>query len=176
MYSPTLRKHASRAVVLLLLRLGESEVACDMYLENRADALRRDLRKVKMEGSTELSTLKLSRLFFRAIQATCTEFSKLFSSPARSGSCVCCALGSVYWTSHLTNCCCFSLPWCSVRSVGAQGTRPLCRDPQPPGVAHVDVQLSHDGRMRPPRCPSLSAGLLSVALQTLGSRENLSEW
>lgn len=81
---PALRRLAIRSIVRLLLRLGEREQACSMYLLNRTQATRREFRKLKMEGSTELYSYKLARMFFTALRTTCLEFADLFEPEARS--------------------------------------------------------------------------------------------
>lgn len=76
---PALRRQAIRSTVQLLLELGEEELACRTYLANRSNAIRRDFRKLKMEGSTELYVYKLARTFFQTLRTACAEFQEIFS-------------------------------------------------------------------------------------------------
>jgi hypothetical protein len=76
---PALRRAAIRAAVEQLLRLGVEDSVCSLFLANRGGALRRDLRKLKMEGSTEMYVFKLARWFYGALRGVCTEFQELFA-------------------------------------------------------------------------------------------------
>lgn len=81
---PAIRRAAIRANVQYLLDLGKSSLAHEVYLQNRSEAIKLRSRKVKMEGSTELYVLKLSRQFFATLLSTCIEFRELFDCSARS--------------------------------------------------------------------------------------------
>eukprot|EP00051_Salpingoeca_urceolata_P017488 m.238390 g.238390 ORF g.238390 m.238390 type:complete len:625 (-) comp18967_c1_seq1:63-1937(-) len=81
---PAWRRNALRSLVLLMLRLGESEQASKKYLQNWSDAFERDLRKLKMEASIELYIHKLCRIFFSAVRASCHEFDYLFDNASKS--------------------------------------------------------------------------------------------
>eukprot|EP00730_Choanoeca_flexa_P004180 TRINITY_DN11621_c0_g1_i1.p2 TRINITY_DN11621_c0_g1~~TRINITY_DN11621_c0_g1_i1.p2 ORF type:complete len:646 (+),score=187.70 TRINITY_DN11621_c0_g1_i1:3-1940(+) len=75
---PGLRASDIRKTVYLLLRLGQEETARIKYLSNWSRSIAKDIRALKVEGSTQLFIQKLSSTFFAALRATAAEFPKLF--------------------------------------------------------------------------------------------------
>jgi hypothetical protein len=61
----------------LLLQLGEAEQARRMYLLNREETIQRELRKLKMEGSTELFVAVLASKYFGLLRAGLITFSHI---------------------------------------------------------------------------------------------------
>ena len=82
---PTLRRQAIQLNVQLLLQLGESERARRKFLSNRELMIRRELRKLKIESSTELYMRKHASKYFGLLKATCKEFAALFDDTSKSG-------------------------------------------------------------------------------------------
>jgi hypothetical protein len=106
---PAIRTNAIRATVKFLLDLGKADLGHEVrslgallllhgahtpltkrphtlqvYLLNRTQRIKQKFRKVKMEGSTELYALKLSRTFFSTLRSTCFEFAEFFDDSASS--------------------------------------------------------------------------------------------
>lgn len=73
----TLRKQAIQLNVQLLLQLGEAERARRKFLSNRELMIRRELRKLKIESSTELYMRKHASKYFGLLKATCKEFVRI---------------------------------------------------------------------------------------------------
>lgn len=69
---------AARRAVGLLLRLGRSAKACELFLENHSQIIRRGLDDVKMEGTTSLYIGNLSSAFFDGLHNAASEFVRAF--------------------------------------------------------------------------------------------------
>ena len=67
---------ASRAV-LLLMRLGQSSQACDLFLKHRTALLKHNLRQLKTEGATALYIKRITGLFFPFVVDTGREISRV---------------------------------------------------------------------------------------------------
>eukprot|EP00040_Diaphanoeca_grandis_P026274 m.147012 g.147012 ORF g.147012 m.147012 type:complete len:659 (+) comp30512_c0_seq5:223-2199(+) len=81
---PAMRLTSTRSTVQYLLQLGETDRAHQMYLENRSENIKTNIRNLKMEGSTELYVMKLSHSFFSTLRSTCIEFNDLFDNTTKS--------------------------------------------------------------------------------------------
>ncbi|XP_077510843.1 exocyst complex component Exo84 [Amblyomma americanum] len=71
---------AARRAVSLLIKLGKSSQACDLFLKHRSAILKYSMRQQKMEGATAPYIKKLCELFFTSMVETGQEFSQAFSS------------------------------------------------------------------------------------------------
>ncbi|KAH6934430.1 hypothetical protein HPB50_024219 [Hyalomma asiaticum] len=71
---------AARRAVSLLIKLGKSSQACDLFLKHRSAILKYSMRQQKMEGATAPYIKKLCDLFFSSMVETGREFSQAFSS------------------------------------------------------------------------------------------------
>uniref|UniRef100_A0A131YRP1 Exocyst complex component 8 n=1 Tax=Rhipicephalus appendiculatus TaxID=34631 RepID=A0A131YRP1_RHIAP len=71
---------AARRAVSLLIKLGKSSQACDLFLKHRSAILKYSMRQQKMEGATAPYIKKLCELFFSSMVETGREFSQAFSS------------------------------------------------------------------------------------------------
>lgn len=69
---------AARRAVGLLLRLGRSAKACELFLENHSQIIHRDLEDVKMEGTTSLYITYLAEVFFIGLKNAASEFVRAF--------------------------------------------------------------------------------------------------
>ncbi len=69
---------AARRAVGLLLRLGRSAKACELFLDNHSQIIHRDLDDVKMEGTISLYVANLSEVFFAGLKNTALEFVRAF--------------------------------------------------------------------------------------------------
>jgi hypothetical protein len=69
---------AARRAVLLLIKLGKSTQACDLFLKHRTAVLRQSIKQLKIEGSTNLSITRLCNVFFSHLRETGKEFLKAF--------------------------------------------------------------------------------------------------
>ncbi len=69
---------AARRAVGLLLRLGRSAKACELFVENHSQIIHRDLEDVKMEGTTSLYITNFSEVFFTGLQNAALEFVRAF--------------------------------------------------------------------------------------------------
>ena len=69
---------AARRAVGLLLRLGRSAKACELFLENHSQIIRRGMEDVKMEGTTSLYIGNLSSAFFAGLRNAASEFVRAF--------------------------------------------------------------------------------------------------
>eukprot|EP01134_Creolimax_fragrantissima_P001240 CFRG1240T1 len=80
--NPTMKKKDMQRCIALCVQLGQNNRARAMFLRNRADGLRRDLKHVKIEGVTEVYVYKLSQMFFNYIKIVVVEFLASFSAVA----------------------------------------------------------------------------------------------
>ena len=69
---------AARRAVGLLLRLGHSAKACELFLANHSQLIRRDLDDVKMEEAASLYAANLSSAFFTGLCNAAQEFLRAF--------------------------------------------------------------------------------------------------
>ena len=69
---------AARRAVGLLLRLGRSAKACELFLKNHRQIIIRDLEDVKTEGATSLYIANLSAVFFKGLHNAALEFVRAF--------------------------------------------------------------------------------------------------
>lgn len=69
---------AARRAVGLLIRLGFSTKACELFLENYRQIIQRDLDDVKMEGMTSLYISNFAAAFFMGLRNAATEFERAF--------------------------------------------------------------------------------------------------
>eukprot|EP00039_Didymoeca_costata_P014607 m.237909 g.237909 ORF g.237909 m.237909 type:complete len:509 (-) comp16057_c1_seq1:990-2516(-) len=81
---PALQLPIIKSIVAMLVQLGELEEARRMFLINRSNAIVRELRKLKLEGSTDLFVHKHCSIFFGILRSTCQEFGLLFDDMAKS--------------------------------------------------------------------------------------------
>ncbi|NWY01073.1 EXOC8 protein, partial [Nothoprocta ornata] len=65
---------ATRRAVSQLVRLGQSSKACELFLRNRAGAVRTAIRQLRIEGATLLYIHKLCHVFFTSLLETAREF------------------------------------------------------------------------------------------------------
>ena len=69
---------AARRAVGLLLRLGRSDKACTLFLENYRQIIERDLDDVKMEGTITLYIANYAATFFTGLRNAGLEFERAF--------------------------------------------------------------------------------------------------
>ena len=69
---------AARRAVGLLLRLGRSDKACSLFLENYRQIIQRDLKDVKMEGTVTLYVSNYADTFFKGLRTVALEFERAF--------------------------------------------------------------------------------------------------
>ena len=69
---------AAGKVVKLLLRLGRSAKACELFLKNHSQIIDHDLTDVRSEGSTTLYISKYSSVFFHGLENAANEFLRAF--------------------------------------------------------------------------------------------------
>lgn len=69
---------AARRAVGLLLRLGRSDKACSLFLENFRQIIQRDLKDVKMEGTVTLYVSNYASTFFNGLGNVAQEFERAF--------------------------------------------------------------------------------------------------
>ena len=69
---------AARRAVGLLIRLGFSAKACELFLENYRQIIQRDLDDVKMEGMISLYISNFAATFFMGLRNAATEFERAF--------------------------------------------------------------------------------------------------
>ena len=69
---------AARKAVGLLIRLGFSAKACELFLENYRQIIQRDLGDVKMEGTVSLYISNFAATFFMGLRNAATEFERAF--------------------------------------------------------------------------------------------------
>ena len=69
---------AARRAVGLLIRLGFSAKACELFLENYRQIIQRDMDDVKMEGTISLYISNFAATFFRGLRNAATEFERAF--------------------------------------------------------------------------------------------------
>lgn len=78
---------AARRAVGLLIKLGHSAKACDLFLLNHKHIIQHDLEDVKMEeGATSLYVSNLSSVFFSGLRNAALEFRRAFGSNSGSYS------------------------------------------------------------------------------------------
>ncbi|XP_040577089.1 exocyst complex component 8 isoform X2 [Lepeophtheirus salmonis] len=70
---------AARKAVQLLIRLGRSSQACNLFLEHRRKLLTNTIRNAKFEAPTVMYLKRLSMNFFSNIKETSSEFNKCFN-------------------------------------------------------------------------------------------------
>ena len=68
-----------RDYVLLLIRLGRSKLACELFLRNRGFEIKNSFKQLKMEGATAIYIKKLASVFFTAIIETGKEYKRNFT-------------------------------------------------------------------------------------------------
>lgn len=68
----------ARRAVSLLLRLGRSDKACSLFLENHRQIIERDLDDVKMEGTVTLYIANYASTFFSGLRNAALEFERAF--------------------------------------------------------------------------------------------------
>lgn len=69
---------AARRAVGLLIRLGFSAKACELFLENYRQIIQRDMDDVKMEGTVSLYISNFAATFFMGLRNAATEFERAF--------------------------------------------------------------------------------------------------
>ncbi len=69
---------AARRAVSLLLRLGRSDKACTLFLENYRQIIQRDLKDVKTEGTVTLYVTNYAGTFFTGLRNAALEFERAF--------------------------------------------------------------------------------------------------
>lgn len=69
---------AARRAVGLLLRLGRSDKACTLFLENYRQIIQRDLKDVKTEGTVTLYITNYASTFFTGLRNAALEFERAF--------------------------------------------------------------------------------------------------
>lgn len=82
---------AARRAVGLLMKLGKSSQACELFLKHRCSILKYAMRQQKMEGATTPYVRRLCELFFSSILDTGNEFSQAFGNSNN------CASALVVW-------------------------------------------------------------------------------
>ena len=70
---------AARRAVHLLVRMGRSTRACDLFLKLRSNILNAALRSVKLDGATVAYVQRLTAVFFNSVLEAGVEFRKAFS-------------------------------------------------------------------------------------------------
>ncbi|KAM7311352.1 exocyst complex component 8 [Ixodes scapularis] len=75
---------AARRAVSLLIKLGKSSQACDLFLKHRSGIMKYSMRQQKMEGATAPYIKRLCELFFASMVDTGREFNQAFGN---SNSC-----------------------------------------------------------------------------------------
>ncbi|XP_022251470.1 exocyst complex component 8-like [Limulus polyphemus] len=83
---------AARRAVGLLIKLGKSSQACNLFLKHRSAILKHSMKQKKMEGATVPFIKRLSSVFFNNMMETGREFNRAFSN---SNSC---ASAYVVWS------------------------------------------------------------------------------
>lgn len=71
---------AARRAVSLLIKLGKSSQACDLFLKHRSSILKYSMRQQKMEGATAPYIKRLCELFFSSMVDTGREFNQAFGN------------------------------------------------------------------------------------------------
>ncbi len=69
---------AARRAVGLLIKLGRSAEACNLFLENYRQIIQRDMKDVKMEKTVILYATNLASTFFTGLRNAATEFERAF--------------------------------------------------------------------------------------------------
>ncbi|XP_077973786.1 exocyst complex component 8-like [Styela clava] len=69
---------AARNPVLLLIKLGESTKACQLFLHNRSSAVSYALKQLRTEGYLQLYIAKMCKVFFNNLKETLKEFETAF--------------------------------------------------------------------------------------------------
>ncbi|XP_002735061.3 exocyst complex component 8-like [Saccoglossus kowalevskii] len=70
----------TRRAVMQLIRLGKHSTACRLFLNHRSAAIRLAIRRLKIEGATNVYTNKLCSIFFTHLMETGREFQKEFAN------------------------------------------------------------------------------------------------
>ncbi|XP_076355366.1 exocyst complex component Exo84 isoform X2 [Tachypleus tridentatus] len=83
---------AARRAVGLLIKLGKSSQACNLFLKHRSAILKHSVKQKKMEGATVPFIKRLSSVFFNNMMETGREFNRAFSNSNR------CASAYVVWS------------------------------------------------------------------------------
>ena len=97
---------AARRAVGFLIKLGRSAEACDLFLENYRQVIKRDINDVKMEGAVNLYIVNFSSTFFTGLRNAAVEFERAFTNDYGSYS------AFIVWCSDLLKH--FSLKCCKV--------------------------------------------------------------
>ncbi|KAG1670499.1 Exocyst complex component 8 [Nymphon striatum] len=69
---------AVRRAVSLLIKLGKSIQACDLFLKHRSAVLKHHIKQLKIEGSTVMYIRRMSSVFFNFLLDTGKEFLRAF--------------------------------------------------------------------------------------------------
>ncbi|XP_065186827.1 exocyst complex component 8-like isoform X2 [Sycon ciliatum] len=77
---------AVRRVVAMLVKLGRSAKACELFLKNYSRVIDHHFRQLKIEGNTSLYISRLSSTFFFGLIEAAEEFRKAFSENNDSAS------------------------------------------------------------------------------------------
>ena len=77
--APTLKSSDRRRFTQYLIRLGHPDKALQVFLQNRSQAIKADIRKIKFQGDLSVYISELSTVVTTAISTTCTDFRKLFA-------------------------------------------------------------------------------------------------
>ena len=77
---------AAGKVVKLLLRLGRSAKACELFLKNHSQIIDRELADVRSEGAVTLYISKYSSVFFHGLENAADEFLRAFGEHSASYS------------------------------------------------------------------------------------------
>lgn len=76
---PTIKLNEQRRISSLLIRLGKWNIAIDIFLQSRSDALTVDIRAIVLHGDLALYVDELANLLCTSVVSACQEFRKMFS-------------------------------------------------------------------------------------------------
>ena len=84
---------AARRATTLLVTLGRTTQACQLFLGHRTAILRASLKRLRLEGKAVLYVRQLSNVFFHALRDTAMQFQRAFPVGTSQG----CASALVVW-------------------------------------------------------------------------------
>ncbi|GAB6018556.1 exocyst complex component exo84 [Chamberlinius hualienensis] len=85
---------AARRAVSLLIRLGKSAKACELFLNNRSATIKQSLKQLKLEGDSRMYVKRSCEVFFTHITDACVGLEQLFGRSPGAWA------GLVIWTKE----------------------------------------------------------------------------
>jgi len=75
---PTRKKYERKRIISFLVRLDRADKALHIFLQNRSDFIKSQVRQISFQGDVGVYIRELSHVVFSAIAGSCVDFRRLF--------------------------------------------------------------------------------------------------